>query len=57
MLKIKLTNDCFYKMLYWQLDELVKLDLELSFSNKVILSPLAHQHTVVISIRTLKRRC
>ena len=40
-----------------QLEELVKLYFRIGFSNKEILSLLAHKHRVVISIRTLKRLC
>lgn len=38
-------------------DELVKLYSRISFSNKEILSLLAHKYRVVVSIRTLKRLC
>lgn len=38
-------------------DELVKLFFRISFHNKDILYRLAHQHSVVIGIMTLKRLC
>ncbi|KAL3973710.1 hypothetical protein ACER0C_024917 [Sarotherodon galilaeus] len=39
------------------LDDLIRLYFRLSFSNKEILSILAHSHQKVISVRTLKRIC
>ncbi|KAF7663180.1 hypothetical protein LDENG_00216340, partial [Lucifuga dentata] len=38
-------------------DELVQLYFRIGFSNKEILPLLAHKHSLVISIRTLKRLC
>lgn len=39
------------------LDDLIRLYFRLSFSNKEILSILAHSHQTIISVRTLKRIC
>ncbi|KAF7664486.1 hypothetical protein LDENG_00175330 [Lucifuga dentata] len=39
------------------IDELVQLYFRIGFSNKEVLSLLAHKHSLVISIRTLKRLC
>ena len=36
---------------------LVKLYFSLGFTNNQILHLLAHQHHIIISIRTLKRLC
>jgi len=33
------------------------IDFSIGFTNKEILNLLAHQHHIVISIRTLKRKC
>ncbi|CAI5669682.1 unnamed protein product [Oreochromis niloticus] len=39
------------------LDDFIRLYFRLSFSNKEILSILAHSHQTIISVRTLKRIC
>ncbi|XP_035996634.1 uncharacterized protein LOC118564068 [Fundulus heteroclitus] len=39
------------------IEHLVKLYFGIGFTNKEILSLLAHQHQIIISIRTLKRLC
>ena len=38
-------------------DELVKLYFKIGFSNKEVISVLAHKHSVAVRIRTLKRLC
>ena len=38
-------------------EHLVKLYAGIGFTNKEILNLLAHQHQIIISIRTLKRLC
>ena len=38
-------------------DNLVKLYFRIGFNNKEILAVLAQSHSVVISVRTLKRLC